>query len=156
MREHSEVKAGDPVLVHNVRGKAQQGSVVQQTDAPRTYLVEFPNGTRSIRNRRFLTPLPRSQPPKSGRTSPTPTRTRAQDENQSSENDRTHSSSSTLEARTSNRKDSSPPPRHCYATRARPARPGPGPLSPSTSRQINAPFESSRSGVVRSQASSTT
>jgi transposase InsO family protein len=49
---------GDKVLVHNVRGHSAPGTVVQATDN-RAYLVEFPNGSRSVRNRRFLTFLPR-------------------------------------------------------------------------------------------------
>jgi hypothetical protein len=53
---------GDPVLVHNVRGKSVAGIVASQT-GPRTYMVEFGNGTRSVRNRKFLTSLPRSQTP---------------------------------------------------------------------------------------------
>ncbi len=46
------------VLVHNVCGKSVLATVVGQT-GPRTYLVEFENGARSVRNRKFLTSLPR-------------------------------------------------------------------------------------------------
>ncbi len=46
------------VLVHNVCGKSFPATVVGQT-GPRTYLVEFENGARSVRNRKFLMSLPR-------------------------------------------------------------------------------------------------
>jgi hypothetical protein len=52
-------KTKTPVLVHNVRGKALTAVVISQT-GPQTYIVEFPNGARSVCNRNFLTPLPRS------------------------------------------------------------------------------------------------
>jgi transposase InsO family protein len=60
-REHVDLFPGARVLVHNVRGKSQEAVVVHATSTPRTYLVEFSNGSRSIRNRRFLTLLPRWQ-----------------------------------------------------------------------------------------------
>jgi hypothetical protein len=60
--EHDALFPGARVLVHNVRGKSQEASIVEATNTPRTYLVEFSNGARSIRNRRFLTLLPRWQP----------------------------------------------------------------------------------------------
>jgi hypothetical protein len=69
MREHVNMCLVDLVLVHNVRGKSQPGTVVQQLPTPRTYLVEFSNGARSICNRYFLTPLPRSPPSKAGKPS---------------------------------------------------------------------------------------
>jgi hypothetical protein len=49
----------ESVLVHNVRGKSIPAAVVGQT-SQQTYLVEFQNGARSVRNRKFLTHLPRS------------------------------------------------------------------------------------------------
>jgi hypothetical protein len=49
---------GDGVLVHNVRGRSVPGTIVRAMDS-RAYLVEFSNGSRSVRNRRFLTFLPR-------------------------------------------------------------------------------------------------
>jgi hypothetical protein len=49
---------GDRVLVHNVRGHSVPGTIVCAMD-DRAYLVEFSNGSRSVRNRRFLTFLPR-------------------------------------------------------------------------------------------------
>jgi transposase InsO family protein len=60
-REHDDLFPGARVLVHNVRGKSQEAVVVEATATPRTYLVEFANGARSIRNCRFLTLLPRWQ-----------------------------------------------------------------------------------------------
>jgi transposase InsO family protein len=51
--------SGEKVMVHNVKGHSVPGTVVQQRDT-RTYLVEFDNGSRSIRNRKFLTFLPRN------------------------------------------------------------------------------------------------
>jgi hypothetical protein len=59
--EHDALAPGVRVLVHNVRGKSQEAPVVESTNTPRTYLVEFDNGARSIRNRRFLMLLPRWQ-----------------------------------------------------------------------------------------------
>jgi hypothetical protein len=49
---------GDKVLVHNVQGSSAPGIVVRATDN-RAYQVEFPNRSRSVRNRRFLTFIPR-------------------------------------------------------------------------------------------------
>jgi hypothetical protein len=60
--EHDTLFPGARVLVHNVRGKSQEAVVVEATNTPRTYLVEFNNGARSIRNRRFISLLPRWQP----------------------------------------------------------------------------------------------
>ncbi len=65
---------GESVLVHNVRGAKLPATIVQAGSEPRSYLVEFPSGTRSIRNRIFLTPLPRSPPRSVGNESP-PTKT---------------------------------------------------------------------------------
>jgi transposase InsO family protein len=59
--EHDALFPGARVVVHNVRGKSQEASIIEATKDPRTYLVEFDNGARSIRNRRFLTLLPRWQ-----------------------------------------------------------------------------------------------
>jgi transposase InsO family protein len=64
---------GDRVLVHNVRGNTLQGLVVGNATEPRSYVVEFPSGARSIRNRKFMTLLPRSVPPNAGRVSQTTT-----------------------------------------------------------------------------------
>jgi transposase InsO family protein len=50
---------GEKVLVHNVRGKSVPAKVIYKRDE-RSYLVEFDNGSRSIRNRKFLTFLPRN------------------------------------------------------------------------------------------------
>jgi transposase InsO family protein len=58
-RTARDFTVGQHVLVHNVRGKSVPAVVVQRSD-DRTYLVEFPNGARSLRNRKFLTILSRS------------------------------------------------------------------------------------------------
>jgi hypothetical protein len=58
-RTAKDYKQGDRILVHNVCGKTAQATVVEQTDR-RTYLVEFPNSSRSIRTHRFLTFIPGS------------------------------------------------------------------------------------------------
>jgi transposase InsO family protein len=62
---------GDRVLVHNVRGHSLQGVVIHDAHEPRSYVVEFPSGARSVRNRKFLTLLPRSAPPNAGKPCPT-------------------------------------------------------------------------------------
>jgi hypothetical protein len=51
---------GQDVLVHNVRGQSVPATVVQRLSA-RTYLVEFHNGTRSLRHQKFLTSIPRKE-----------------------------------------------------------------------------------------------
>jgi transposase InsO family protein len=58
-RTANDYQQGDRILVHNVCGITAQATVVEQTDR-RTYLVEYQNGSRSIRNRRFLTFIPSS------------------------------------------------------------------------------------------------
>jgi hypothetical protein len=63
---------GDRVVVHNVRGSSMPATVIRTGDKPRSYLVEFDNGTRSVRNRIFVTPLPRSPPLSVGSRSPPP------------------------------------------------------------------------------------
>jgi transposase InsO family protein len=66
---------GDKVLVHNVRGSSQTAVVVSLASEPRAYIVEFPSGARSVRNRIFLTPIPRSLTRNAGNPSPTTTST---------------------------------------------------------------------------------
>ncbi len=61
----------DRVVVHNVRGSTVTGIVIREADEPRAYVVEFASGARSVRNRKFLTLLPRSPPPNAGKPSPT-------------------------------------------------------------------------------------
>ncbi len=70
-RTAKDFSVGTNVLAHNVRGKAVRAIVVDGRDAPRSYLVEFPNGSRSYHNRKFLTSIPRQPQSSSGRTSPT-------------------------------------------------------------------------------------
>ncbi len=60
-RTAQDFPAGEHVLVHNVRGRSVPATVVEKRDT-RTYLVEFENGSRSVRNRKFLTFLPRHVP----------------------------------------------------------------------------------------------
>ncbi len=67
---------GDRVVVHNVRGSKVTAVVIREADEPRAYVVEFASGARSVRNRKFLTLLPRSLPPNAGKPSPTMTTTR--------------------------------------------------------------------------------
>jgi hypothetical protein len=59
-RSARDFEPGTNVLVHNVRGQSVPGVVIQRL-ADRSYLVEFPNGARSLRNRKFLTVLPRTE-----------------------------------------------------------------------------------------------
>jgi hypothetical protein len=58
MQQPREFLPGDSILLHNVCG----ATVVSKASEPRAYIVEFMSGARSVRNRIFLTPIPRSQP----------------------------------------------------------------------------------------------
>ncbi len=52
---------GEQVLVHNVRVRSVPATIVELKD-DRTYLVEFENGSCSVRNRKFLMFMPRCVP----------------------------------------------------------------------------------------------
>ena len=46
---------GDHVMVHKVRGKNVKASVISNAPEPRSYVVEFANGSQSVHNQKFLT-----------------------------------------------------------------------------------------------------
>ncbi len=75
-REAQSFVIGDRVLVHNVHGKSAEAVVCDQSKALRACLVEFHNGARSYRNRKFLTLLPRLPANKDGKTCQTGTWTK--------------------------------------------------------------------------------